>query len=72
VFSRLKATSHIHLAQRQENDSDTSPAALPVDPAIEEKAAKFRAKLYAQDKTRRILTGSSDIGIISADKDTGK
>lgn len=40
---------------------DTAPAA-PVDPAIEEKAAKYKARLYAQDKTRQILSGSEDTG----------
>ncbi len=54
------------------SNSDTSPAALPVDPAIEEKTAKFRARLYAQDKTRRILTGSAATENTSADENMGK
>ena len=41
---------------------DTSPSALPVDPVIEEKAAKYKARLYAQDKTKQILSGSEDTG----------
>ena len=45
---------------------------LPLDPAIEEKAAKFRAKLYAQDKTRRILTGSADTGNCGTNETSGK
>lgn len=40
----------------QSSDSDKPE----LDPEIEERIAKIRAQLYAREKTRRILTGSTD------------
>ena len=54
-------------AQPKEPPTSTQEK-LPLDPNIEERTAKFRARLYAQDKTRRILTGSDDFETASANK----
>lgn len=48
-------------------NSDTTPAET-VNPDIEKKAGQYRAKLYAQDKTRRILSGSDDTATVPANE----
>ena len=45
---------------------------LPLDPAIEEEVAKFRARMYAREKTRRMFTGSADTESTSASENVGK
>ena len=40
------------------------------DPAIEAEVSKIRARLYARDKTRRILTGSTDTAPSGTNKKT--
>jgi len=48
----------------QSSDSDKPE----LDPEIEADVAKYRARKYAQEKTRRILTGSTDSAAFSENK----
>lgn len=45
---------------------------LPLDPALEEEVAKFRARIYARDKKRRMSTISTDTESTLADENVNK
>lgn len=58
------AETQRELPAPQSSDSDKPE----LDPEIEAEAEKFRARLYAREKTRRILTGSTDSAAFSENK----
>ena len=71
----LAAASPQAPASAEPPASDLSPApehhtteGVPLDPTIEEEVAKYRARRYAQEKTRRICTTSPDFAASATSK----
>jgi len=65
----IEATVYAAETQREPPAPKSSDSDKPeLDPEIEAEAEKFRARLYAREKTRRILTGSTDSAAFSENK----
>jgi len=68
VREKYRAMKDDGTAPANVSNSDTPAPAEVLNPEIERKAGQYRAKLYAQDKTRQILSGSDNTATTSTNE----